>query len=107
MPLSCDYNGTKCKTLSTGKTIETNTISGFIIASIACLIFIIFLVIITYMLCCKGYFRNRFHTRSRLHPTLLNQNQSMSINLDEQQSIPNSQKSPDLSLCSDVETKRY
>lgn len=88
MPLSCDTDGTKCKKTSskdTGDTMSTDIIVGLTLGSIACLIFVIFIIIIMYMLCGKRYFRNRFHGRSRLQPVLQNQRQLTNINRDQQQ----------------------
>jgi hypothetical protein len=66
----------------------TDIVGDFLLGSIACLICVIFLVIIMYMLCGKGCFRNRLHSRPRLHPVSNNQEQSMNINRDQQQQQP-------------------
>ncbi len=85
MPLSCEENGTICKKVSTEGAMGIDIVGDFLLGSIACLICVIFLIMIMYMLCGKGCFRNRLHGRPRLHPVSNNQEQSTNINRDQQQ----------------------
>ncbi len=92
MSISCNNNGTICKRFSSNISNDTNTIADFIIGSIACLIFVVGIVMLMYMLCCKKYFRNKIQFRFRLHSASNNQEQSTDINRNQQQSSSSSQE---------------
>ncbi len=93
MPTLCNNNDTICKTPSSDNTTNTDTIVGFTIGSIACLIFIILITIFIYLLCCKARYRSRFQSRSRSHPPVHNQEQSMNIDHNQQQPQLNPRRS--------------
>lgn len=93
MPTLCNNNDTICKTPSSDNTTNTDTIVGFTIGSIACLIFIILITIFIYLLCCKARYRSRFQSQSRSHPPVHNQEQSMNIDHNQQQPQLNPRRS--------------
>ncbi|CAF1063379.1 unnamed protein product [Rotaria sordida] len=102
MSLSCDTSGTNCKRFSSNTTNGNNTVLGLVLGSIASLIVVILIVIITYMVHCKGYFRKRLQCRLRGGRTL--QNQELS---DQQQPQVNSQESSNKLSPSYQETNKY
>ena len=59
MPVSCNDNGTICTKFFSEGARTSNTIVGFIIGSIACLVFVIAIVLLMYILCCKKYTRKK------------------------------------------------
>lgn len=89
MAISCNQNGTICKALFIENVKAANNIIGFIIGSVACFVFIILIILLMYMLCCKAYVRNLFRRRFR-SPS----KQSTNIDIN-QQTDTNSQVSAD------------
>lgn len=63
MAASCNQNGTICKALFVENIKAANNVIGFVIGSVACLVFIILIILLMYMLCCKTYVRNTFKNR--------------------------------------------
>lgn len=69
MPVSCNDNGTICTKFFSESVRTSNTIVGFIIGSIACLVFVIAIVLLMYILCCKKYTRQKLRVPFRSHPS--------------------------------------
>lgn len=68
MAVSCHQNGTLCKGFFVENTRAANHTIGFILGAVALLVFIVLIVLLMYMVCCKGYFRKAFSDRLHSSP---------------------------------------
>jgi hypothetical protein len=93
MPIACHYNGSLCTKFFSDDTDGSNSAFGFIIGSIAFLIFIIVFVLIMYIVCCKRQCRQKLTVPFRSSSPSRNQEQSNDINLTREQSELNSRRS--------------
>lgn len=76
MSIVCNNNGTICKKVSSDGNKNPNNIANFVIGSIGFFLFLILMIWVIYIFCCRKYIRDKLRIRCRSHK------EEQSINVD-------------------------